>query len=38
VFDAVARIVPEDENPEKLVPTEAFLEFPIDRHWPSARA
>lgn len=37
VFDAVAWLAPEDENPETFVPNEAFLEFPNERHWPSAR-
>jgi len=36
-FDAVARLAPEDEKPETFVPKEAFLEFPNECHWPSAR-
>jgi hypothetical protein len=37
VFDAVGRLPLEDENPETFVPKEAFLEFPNECHWPSAR-
>jgi hypothetical protein len=37
VFDGVARLAPEDENPETFAPKEAFLEFPNECHWPSAR-
>ena len=37
VFNAVARLALEDENPETFVPKEAFLEFPNECHWPSAR-
>jgi hypothetical protein len=37
VFDAVARVGLEDENPEAFEPKEAFLEFPNECHWPSAR-
>ena len=37
VFDAVARLAPEDENRETFVPKEAFLEFPNECHWPLAR-
>ena len=36
-FDAAMRLDPKDENPEPLAPKEAFLEFPNECHWPSAR-
>ena len=38
VFDADARLAPENENRATLVPKEAFLELPNECHWPSARA
>jgi hypothetical protein len=37
VLDAVAPLALEGENAETFAPKEAFLEFPNEFHWPSAR-
>jgi len=38
VFNAIARLAPENANRATFVPREAFLEFPNECHWLSAPA
>ena len=37
-YDAVARLRSNDDHPEPFEAKLPFLEFPNERHWPSARA